>query len=343
MIDVDRRAVDLCACPTGCVLLLYAEASLLSPEAVAEPVVAVQIAAKAVAKTIFFRRDHDAIIPAALAEGPRLLPFAHAVLEQPAATWWFAPIDRANQEWLGPTGANPPAATGAAEVSSSPTYWDGYFQMPTGGLFTSTGVAAMSPALADLIYDDDYVWQGEPPPYPLRRPDWHRRVPWSDGDAIPAGFGEVSSAVSALLYHSGNYHLGDPPLVRYRVAAAPDLRVYEVDGPRAWHDLCVRYPAAGEDGRLVPGWGTFAQDWDGVHLTLGGLLTADQVRVESDAGWTELALWEFEQTHWLRWGFESIERLPDLTGFLDTPLPLPTPPTLQVPGASTLIMVRKRP
>jgi len=65
------------------------------------------------------------------------------------------------------------------------------------------------------------------------------------------------------------------PLVAcWRLEASPTVRVFEVDGPQAWHKLCVRYPtrtedglrkrllarvrlfhrypAIGEDGRLVP-------------------------------------------------------------------------------------------
>jgi hypothetical protein len=47
-------------------------------------------------------------------------------------------------------------------------------------------------------------------------------------------------------------------------------------------------------------------------LTLGGLLTGEQVRTSSPAGWTAHDKWDLEQTLWLRWKFISAERLPDL-------------------------------
>ena len=46
--------------------------------------------------------------------------------------------------------------------------------------------------------------------------------------------------------------------------------MFEIHGPADWHDLCVRYPAKGtEDDRLVPNWGAVAEEWDGVHLSIG--------------------------------------------------------------------------
>lgn len=41
--------------------------------------------------------------------------------------------------------------------------------------------------------------------------------------------------------------------------------------------------------------------------------------MESDAGWTELKFWEFEQTVWLRWRLAETERLPDVTDLLARP------------------------
>ena len=101
------------------------------------------------------------------------------------------------------------------------------------------------------------------------------------------------------------------PIACWRLDAAPDARVFEIDGPGAWHALCVRYPARGEDGRIVPDWSAAASDLDAVHLTVGGLLTAEQVRIDSPSGWSQHDGWDFEQTLWLHWKFTRAERLPD--------------------------------
>ena len=54
-----------------------------------------------------------------------------------------------------------------------------------------------------------------------------------------------------------------------------------------------------------------ARDWDAVHLSFGGYLTSEQIRVESEHGWTYHWAWDHEGTLWLRWMFNGYERLED--------------------------------
>ena len=64
----------------------------------------------------------------------------------------------------------------------------------------------------------------------------------------------------------------------------------------------------------MPDWGAAAEDWDGVHVSLGGLLTTEQVRYESTGGVSMLLFTASELIYWLR-GFPSAaERLPDRDG-----------------------------
>ena len=108
------------------------------------------------------------------------------------------------------------------------------------------------------------------------------------------------------------------PVARYRLTVSATARVFTVDGPAAWHRLAVTYPAPEPggllSGRVVPDFGAVARDWDAVHLTVGGLLTAEQVAVDGPAGATELQGWDAEQTVWLRWVFDEVTRLPHLLG-----------------------------
>ena len=55
-------------------------------------------------------------------------------------------------------------------------------------------------------------------------------------------------------------------------------------GAEDWHQLCVRYPAKRRDGGLTVNWGSAARDWDGVHLSLGGLLSGEQARLRISSG-----------------------------------------------------------
>ena len=82
----------------------------------------------------------------------------------------------------------------------------------------------------------------------------------------------------------------------------------------------------------MPDWGRFAESWDAVHLTLGGLLMTDQVRITGSRGWTELQGWNAEQAAWVRWSFDEVYRLPNLTEPPPSPIPLEFSVRLDFPG-----------
>lgn len=112
------------------------------------------------------------------------------------------------------------------------------------------------------------------------------------------------------------------PLQCWRMRMPADVKVYELNGPDDWHRLCVEYPAHDfEDGRLVPDWGAASADWDGVHLSLGGLLGCEQSRRESAAGWSMHEFWHAESTHWLRALGVDCERMADYHGGEERPAP----------------------
>ena len=126
-----------------------------------------------------------------------------------------------------------------------------------------------------------------------------------------------TSLFVALDRRVGDLNLWSPPFQCWRLRIPPSMRVFEVHGPEDWNRLCVRYPAEGtKDGPpdlewLVPDWGAAAEEWDGVHVSLGGLLTTERVRYESEGGVSMLLFTESELTYWLR-GFPSAaEGLPD--------------------------------
>lgn len=138
-------------------------------------------------------------------------------------------------------------------------------------------------------------------------------------------------AILAAMEHLAGDFYPTYPIRRYHLRASPAARVYEVHGPQAWHQLATRYPAVDEEGRTVPDWGLVARDWDAVHLSLGGLLIAQLVRVEGSHGFTELRSWDSEQTTWLRWCFDAVERLPDLENIPEPPVPVERPNRLYSP------------
>ena len=133
----------------------------------------------------------------------------------------------------------------------------------------------------------------------------------------------MTSLLAAIEEGAGDVSVGyQAPTACWWLKPGAGVKGYEIDGARAWHELCVRYPAAGisdsatpdfsrDDGRLTPDWPAVAIDWDAVHMSFGGLLLSEQVRVESAAGWTCQWSWNIEQTMWLRWKFTEVRQLPD--------------------------------
>jgi hypothetical protein len=144
-----------------------------------------------------------------------------------------------------------------------------------------------------------------PPSEEERHEQTHRGGVWTSTDTGPITSWEV-----AALALDGARDDATPLGPGLRVDVASDARVREVDTAEAWHALCVEHPAAlagarASDGRagLVPDWSRVASAWDGVHLTFHGLLTATDVRIDSDAGWTRLRGRTCEHTLWLRGRF----------------------------------------
>ncbi|MCC7024200.1 MAG: hypothetical protein IT338_15350 [Thermomicrobiales bacterium] len=165
------------------------------------------------------------------------------------------------------------------------------------------------------------------PRAPARIPTrWERyahKPDWGLWTSTILGSSGATSFLEGVAFGAGDLGLFRddfaPAIARFRLDVAPAARVFEIDGPLDWHRLCLRYPAAYDEGQIVPDWSAVAAEWDGVHLSLGGLLTSEQVRREAEGGWTMHWGWDAEQTVWLRDVFDAIERLPDLRALPDAP------------------------
>ena len=117
----------------------------------------------------------------------------------------------------------------------------------------------------------------------------------------------------------------EPPYHPWYLQVPFSARVYEIHGPQAWQTLCLTYPAPSSlayamltpKDLIEPDWQAVAHDWDGVHLSLGGVLTAERVRWGQLSAHTHLFGWAVESTAWLRWVFDRVERLPDIDPGVD--------------------------
>ena len=96
----------------------------------------------------------------------------------------------------------------------------------------------------------------------------------------------------------------------------------EIHSRDAWSALARSYPRSAvglaytttphrpqSAARLDPDWSALSRDWDGVHLSIGGWLTAEDVPHDSDGVKTELRGWGMESTVWFRWSFSSVKRV----------------------------------
>jgi hypothetical protein len=110
----------------------------------------------------------------------------------------------------------------------------------------------------------------------------------------------------------------------WRLPVPGVTKVWELDGPRSWTELCDHYPddtaqtyrdqwrkwGLAQDRVITPNWQQVAQEWDGVHLSMGGVLTTEGVPLDVGNGGSMLQGWTCEGTLWLRWTFDPPERLP---------------------------------
>jgi hypothetical protein len=148
----------------------------------------------------------------------------------------------------------------------------------------------------------------------------------------PKRFLDTSTEVGGLpgtwLFYGAD-GLSLPPLAVWSVRASPEARVYEIHRPADWIALVDRYPKDTTEyyatswrrnwrfpgGRvLTPDWALVAKDWDGVHLSMAGLLTATSQPFPLRSAWTMCEGWETEETVWLRWRFAKVERKADWIG-----------------------------
>ena len=179
---------------------------------------------------------------------------------------------------------------------------------------------------------DRQVWiahEGKPPdPSGWRQPNsppsrWERYAQKPSGlQYTTTLYAGRASQLFAYENRSGDHWPQSWPLQCWLMRMPYDVKVYEVNGPEDWHRLCVAYPEQGsKDDRLVPDWGAVAVDWDGVHLSLGGLLSGEQSRYESPEGWSMHWAWHAETTFWLRALDAACEQMPDYHGGEDRQYP----------------------
>jgi hypothetical protein len=274
-----RRAHEMCESPAGVAFLLTAKENSLSVTDLANPTMALHVAAVALSVVNVFRNGHERVVNEARRRGSGLLKEALVMMREPAAQSWFSPLRRNDQVRIIRSEIHTDSTTD--QLPGSPNdWWEGYAQKSGSAIYTSSQLNGTSSIFAAMV-------EGA-------------------GDFIP-----------------------ELPIEWSRLHVPISARVFEVASAQDWYSLAARYPASDDAGRLVPHWGLVAEEWDGVHLSLGGLLTAEQVRIDGTRGWSEHRMWDAEQTSWFRWCFDGVEELSALAALPTAPIRLRRPASLR--------------
>ena len=207
----------------------------------------------------------------ALREAKAFADLALRIVSHPAFAWWYEPVDLESQIWSSP-------------------------QMPHGADCDPPELKPFTPE----------HW---------RKPDPHCAgsddpVPYTGSQSTSTFRGSSTSEWTAFATSAGD-HVCAFPLAAWQVRFEQDVRVREINHPADWHALCLEFPHRAPDGRLIPNWREVAGKWDGIHLTLGGMLSCEQARYEEGGEWSMMQFWHTERTHWLNRLQITGERMPD--------------------------------
>jgi len=153
---------------------------------------------------------------------------------------------------------------------------------------------------------DSQVWLGRETALPQRSDfKWDYR-PFGAGVSKPLrALWTSTNLKSGESYWLRYVRLGEdgylPPYRQMLLKFGRQSTVFEVDSPQAWRNLCLDFLAPTSEGKVEPDWEAASRVWDGIHVSVGGLLSAQGVKVEDVDSWSELRGWDCESTVWLRW------------------------------------------
>jgi aldose 1-epimerase len=280
-VSPEERADALLAAPAGCALLVIANEHQFAPAELVKPEIMLWAIGSAMdVINPWHGWGHDRLVARALERAASLRPLALEIVSEPGLAWMWAPIDRAHQ-----------------------------LQLPR----------------HDSFICPEEVWELKPRTAPTEMEQYvHAPRP---AVTTSEAWGTLSSELATVLSGPSDWDLEFPIHAR-AVTIRPSARVLEIVTPQDWHELARRYPCQAthrfnlscpdtpwgvHEGQVVPDWHQVATDWDGVHITPWAYLTATQVRVHSDIGWTEPWAWDGAHTVWLDWMFDSVEDVPPIT------------------------------
>ena len=276
---IDTKVDQIMRSPGGRILLVILDEHGIAPSEAVNLPTSLHLVSAALGHLNPWLSDRDERLPGILRRGEKLEDLAQQLLRQPGIEAWWSPLRLDGQVWIQPTATTEfPNPEHFPTPATSPGPMEQYAQRHYDRFSTSTEISGLTSQLAEMVSGAT---------------DW-----WIDDYAAQ----------------------------RKRLAVSSAARILEIGSAEDWHKFVIRHgvqcesgatpdpngqhgrPWANNDG-LVPDWHSAAREWDGVHVTLWAFLTAMQVRIESEAGWTEPWTWGGEETTWLHWAFDSVENM----------------------------------
>jgi hypothetical protein len=151
--EIEGAAEGVLACPVGCAFVAAVERARISAGEAVAPSRAFGLAAAAMQMLRPWGAEHEEAVRMALERGERLGALAHDLVSDADAGWWWDPVDREAQVWLGEEAF--PASAEAGVAGSNPR-WEGYAERPVGWRVTSTvrdGGSSLEAAVAHGVGD----------------------------------------------------------------------------------------------------------------------------------------------------------------------------------------------
>lgn len=219
-----------------------------------------------------------------------LLPLARALVVSPATVRWWEPVHRADQRFLA---------------------WDG-MPVPTG----QEVERQVRDSMADERLENE---EGQKKPRPRAHADTRIGATWwSAPDFAPSTwttppFGAVPTISLRHFIDTFAPHHETEATV-WSLELSPKARVLEIFRPGDWRELVERYPrdvTGTHDGEWrawsgvpgpwrLPDWELVMDDYDGVHVTIGGYVSTCGLALPVGDAFTMLSGWIPDSTLWLR-------------------------------------------
>ncbi len=125
---------------------------------------------------------------------------------------------------------------------------------------------------------------------------------WTSSSVAGIGSAWMPVATTGLIHYV--------PDELWHLELCPRLPVAEIHTVSDWRALCNEAPGCNDtNGLIEPDWQALARRFDGVHLSVAGLLAVQGVPIADKDGVAMLWGWDAESTAWLNWCVTSARKL----------------------------------